>query len=205
MAEAGKIGAVILAGGKSRRMGENKAFLTLEGKTFLARISEQLGGFEEVLLSADSADKYECENLQVVEDIYPDCGPISGLYSALCVCRSDYLLAVSCDMPLFPKELAQYMSELVAGPYDAFVAVTRDERRQPLCTIYAKRAAGIIEQRIKIGRYSLLGALDNMYVLDIPLQHSPFPDDVALNINTPEQYAELARRADYTGSDYKDI
>ena len=81
------IGAVILAGGQSRRMGENKAFLTLREKTFLARISEQLSEVQEVLLSVDSASKYAEESFAAIEDLHPGCGPIGGIYSALRACR----------------------------------------------------------------------------------------------------------------------
>jgi len=188
------IGAVILVGGKSRRMGENKALLAIKGKTFLDQISGQANEFQEVLLSVDSADKYKHKNLARVEDLYPGCGPIGGIYSALCACRSDYLLVVSCDMPLFQKELAQYMSAFVADSYDAFVLVTREQRVQPLCAIYSKHAADILKEQIEAGNYRLLDALEKMRVKNIPLRHSVFPDEIVFNVNTPEEYAGFIRR-----------
>ena len=103
-------------------------------------------------------------------------------------------MAVSCDAPLFQKELAQYMSAFVTDSYDAFVLRTRDERIQPLCAIYSKSAADILQRQIIAGNYRLLDALASMRVQDIPLRHSVFPDDIVLNVNTPEEYAALVRR-----------
>ena len=189
-----KIGAVILAGGQSSRMRKDKVFLTLDGKTFLDHIVEQLSGFEEILLSVDSADKYDCKNLERVTDMYPNCGPISGLYSALRSCRSDYLLVLCCDIPLFTKDLAQYMSTFVDDYHDAFVLITREKYVLPLCAIYKKQAADILETQIKNGINRPLHALEKMRVRHIPLCDSVFEDDTVRGVNTPDEYAALLQR-----------
>ena len=193
------IGAVILAGGKSRRMGKNKAYLSIDGQTngqtFLSRLLSELKDFEEVLLSVDSAEKYKSENVKAVEDLYGDCGPIGGIYSALRFCRSDYLLALGCDMPLFQKEAAHYMSAFVDTHHDAFVLLTREERAEPLCAIYSKCAADILQAQIKSGNYRLTDALAKMRVKYIPLRHSIFPDTIAQGTNTKEEYSFLLRRS----------
>ena len=194
MSKQGKLGAVILAGGKSSRMGTDKAFLTFQGESFLTKISNQLNGFEEVLLSAGNAHKYENENFKIVEDIYPDCGPIGGIYSALRSCRSGYLLALSCDMPLFEENLAHYMSTFVDSSYDAFVLVNRQNFAQPQCAIYGAHVADILEAQITAGKYRLLDALEKMRVRYIPLRYTVFPDDIVQGVNTPEEYASLLRR-----------
>jgi molybdopterin-guanine dinucleotide biosynthesis protein A len=186
-----KIGAVILAGGKNSRMGENKAYLTLAGETFLARMTGQLSQFEELLISADNAGKYAEAGLAVVEDLHPECGPIGGIYSALCACRSDYLLVVSCDMPLFKKELAQYLTEFVSDSYDALVLSTRDGQIEPLCAIYAKHIKDIFKTQIEAGNYSMRGVLDKVRVCRVPIFDTDFPDEVVKNVNTPQEYQQL--------------
>jgi len=191
-----RIGALILAGGKSSRMGANKAYLRLGGKTFLARISEQLSEFEEVLLSVDKAGNDADQGLTLVEDMHPSTGPIGGLFSALRACRSDGLLAIGCDMPLFRKELWEYMSAFVDDGHDAFVLTSRSGQRQPLCAIYRVSAAQILEGQIEAGNYRLMDALDKMRVREIPLRHSVFPDEIAEGVNTPEEYAALVRRVE---------
>ena len=83
------IGALILAGGASRRMmGGNKAFLTLDGHAFVRRVMAQLAGFDECLLSVSDPAPYESLGLPIVRDAYPGCGPLGGICSALEVCQS---------------------------------------------------------------------------------------------------------------------
>ncbi|MCL2578757.1 MAG: molybdopterin-guanine dinucleotide biosynthesis protein B [Oscillospiraceae bacterium] len=196
MQSAHSLGAVILAGGKSRRMGENKAFLPLQGKPMVAHVADQLAEMDEVLLSVDYPDAYTGLGLDIIPDLYPDCGPINGILSALRVSRSDYLLAVSCDAPLFRKELAQYMAGWLDEHYDIFILVTRDGRMQPLCAIYGRGVCNVFEAQIKTGNYKIIDAFDKLRVRYVPLAHSAFPDEMLRGVNTPRAYAELVRRVD---------
>ena len=178
-------------------MGKDKAFLIFNGETFLSKITKELDGFDEILLSVDSAKGYESERFTVVEDMYPDCGPMGGIYSALTVCRSDYLLVLSCDIPFFENALAKYMCSFVEPSFDAFILTTRDKREQPLCAIYAKRIAPVLQQNIENGRYCLLAALDKsdkVSIAHVPIQKSSFSDDILININTPEDFISLQRQ-----------
>ncbi|MBQ3967871.1 MAG: NTP transferase domain-containing protein, partial [Lachnospiraceae bacterium] len=70
----------VLAGGKSSRMGKNKAFLEYENQTFIKRITKELGGFSEVLVSAAKKGDYESLGFGVVYDEHKDIGPIEGIY-----------------------------------------------------------------------------------------------------------------------------
>lgn len=188
------IGAVILAGGASRRMGCDKAMLRLEGKTFLERIALQLDDFDEMLLSVDDAEHYTDCQLPMVVDQFPERGPIGGLYSALRTCRSDWLFVISCDVPLFKRDLAEYLTSFVTDDYDAYVIATRDGWLQPLCAVYSKWAADILEAQIGSGNHSLIDALTQMRTKVIPLRHTAYPDEMVRNINTPGQYADLRRQ-----------
>ena len=118
--------AVILAGGKSSRMGRDKASLTLGNETFLQRIAAELDacGFQEKYVSLGSGSRYgmhEEENdtgtgekteihipvgWTAVRDRYRDCGPLGGIHAALSACRAEWALFVSCDTPLHRRELA---------------------------------------------------------------------------------------------------
>ena len=191
-------GAVILAGGMSRRMGRDKALLCLEGRTFLERVAESLSDFGEVLLSVsvNPSRRYERVRLRVVEDRTGDCGPMGGLYSALKICESQWLLAVSCDMPLLTREFAEYLFSYAENEHDAFVPVTRDGRAQPLCAVYAKRAAGVLEECLARGNRAITNALGKMKVKYIPLRHSLYADRTLWNVNTPEEYDALLREAE---------
>lgn len=188
------IGAVILAGGMSSRMGYNKAFLKLEGQTFLNRIANQLDYFREIMLSVDDAAAFKHCDIPIVEDIFPCCGPMGGLYSALRQCKTDWLFAISCDMPLFQYGLVEYLSTFISDDYDALIPVTRDGRIQPLCGIYSKYAADIFEELLNKRQYKMISAIECMKVKFVPLSHSAYEDETVSNINTPDQYAALCTK-----------
>ncbi len=189
------MGAVILAGGKSRRMdGIDKADLTIAGTTFLQTISNQLSLFDEVLLSVDRADRYHDCALPQVTDLYPGKGPLGGLLSALLQCQSAALLAVSVDMPLFNKGLAQYLQAFFHPGCDAVVSMTRDGRLHPLCAIYGKTAIPVLKECIAENCLRIQAAIARMNFVIAPLEHSAYGDEVLTNINTQKQYAELTRR-----------
>lgn len=187
------IGAVLLTGGKSRRMGQNKALLTIKGQTFLEHTIAQLADFDELFLSASDKFPYLSFGLPIVEDLMPDCGPMGGLYSSLCSCQSDWLLAVSCDMPLLDSGVLHYLLEFVSDAYDAFVITDRSGRIHPLCAVYSKKAAAVFKKYLSEGNYRLMAALESMRVKYVPLSHSIYPDTVLSNTNTPEDYAAIKR------------
>lgn len=188
------VGAVILAGGKSSRMnGRNKALLHLKGQSFLEKILRELSGFQEVLISADRMERYPQYQGMVVPDLFPGTGPIGGLYSSLSACKSDALLVVSCDMPLFSAQLGEYLLSYHASQWDALVLEDRSGRLQPLCGIYQKSSLPVLLEQLQSGNYKMLDLLARLRVKTVKLRYSAFPDTCVWNINSPEDYARLLR------------
>lgn len=157
-------GGVILAGGKSRRMGTNKAELKLNGVRFLDRLVYELSGFQELWVSVDDKRKHPEIEYPMVSDIYPDCGPMGGIYSALKTCESDALVVVSCDMPFFSKEIADKLCSDMGQETDAVITVTEDGRRHPLCGVYRKSCLSILEQCIGKQNYRMQDALGQLNI-----------------------------------------
>ncbi|GHV96173.1 hypothetical protein AGMMS50293_24930 [Spirochaetia bacterium] len=184
-------GAVILAGGRSRRMGTDKALLRWGEFTFLERILSQLEHFPEVLISAGEPGQYAEFGLPVIADIYPNRGPIGGLYSALKCCRSPFLLVLSCDTPLFERGLGEYLAALASDDFDAIVPMTCNGWRQPLCAVYAKTCTDILFAQIQAGNNRMRDALSLMRTRYIPMTELPYQDMVLSDINLPEQYHAL--------------
>ena len=87
-----RISAGILAGGKSKRMGEDKARLWHGGETFLAHLLRELREFDEVLLSVEDRRAWADAPCRVVEDQLPDFGPVEGIYQLLRAARNPYVL-----------------------------------------------------------------------------------------------------------------
>ena len=196
-----KIGAVILVGGKSRRMGADKAALTYEGQSFLERITKELGCFDEIVLSVGDNRKYKEFGLPVVKDIYPGCGPLGGLHAALCACKSDALFCIACDMPLFKMSLAEHICSKAEENFDAIVPVSMDGRIHPLCAVYKKTAAYVFAKQILSNDYKIIDAYERMKVLYVPLEETDRADTYLFNVNTPEEYKALSERtANYSVS-----
>ncbi len=104
-----KYGAVILAGGKSCRMGVPKSELQLNGTRFLDKLVYELSSLQEVMISVDDEKLHPEIEYPMVSDVVSGCGPMGGLYAALIKCTSDALAVVPCDVPLFSKALADKM------------------------------------------------------------------------------------------------
>jgi molybdopterin-guanine dinucleotide biosynthesis protein A len=186
-----EFGAVILVGGASRRMGRDKARLTIDGESFLEKIANELSGFNELLLSVNKPEQYADEKITRVTDIFNGCGPMDGLFSALTACRSDALLAVSCDLPLFQRALGERLCTLMTASCDAVVPVTGGGRFHPLCAVYGKSAATIFETQLKSGNYRLTDAFEKLAVRYVSVADEGFSEACLQNINTVEDYIAL--------------
>lgn len=185
-----KISAGILAGGKSSRMGKNKALLTINQRRFIDKIADELGSFSEVLISAADKGDYEDMGLEVVYDGHRDIGPIEGIYRILSAAKEEYVFICAADMPFITKELVQYMTEFVCSDYDCYV-MEDDEHIHPLCGIYSKRMLDKVCACIESGDYRLMRLLDSVRTKYIKLEYTSFDKRVVKNINTRAQYREL--------------
>lgn len=189
------IGAVVLAGGTGRRMGGVvKGDLLLEGKPFLARVANELSAYQERILSVGENGCYPEWEHSVVVDRRPDTGPLGGLCAALAACKSDALLAVCCDMPLFQAGMGAYLACFLSEDCDVVLSVDRAGWWHPLCAIYRKTALPVMEENLRHGRLRIRDSLDKLRVREAPLLHSAYPDEVLTNINTAQEYAALLRR-----------
>ena len=210
-----KIGCAILAGGKSSRMGTDKALLEYDGKQFIMQIAEELAWFNERIIARGSnsgfGDEIEC-NWKVIPDIFPDHGPISGLHVALSCCEADALFVVTCDMPLIKIELVRklclYMQKAddageqagedvddqVAGDicdtFDAVIAVGADGKIHPLCGVYRKSTLPVLEEQIVSNQNRVMAALKKLQVKYVTID-SPSETRQLANINTPQDYEIL--------------
>jgi molybdopterin-guanine dinucleotide biosynthesis protein A len=184
---------LLLAGGKSSRMGRDKARLLWEGSSFLSRIASQLDDFSEKYISLARAEELLPPSWKIVEDVYPGCGPVGGLHAALSVCRAPWLFAVSCDLPRLEKPLITYLMGFADETSDVVLPVTPDGRMHPLCAAYRKSLAGAFEAQLLSGNYRLQNALSPFRVRRIPIGAEHGYAGMLANINTPEDYQSLLR------------
>jgi molybdopterin-guanine dinucleotide biosynthesis protein len=186
------IRTAILCGGKSSRMGSNKAFLEYNGTTFVERIKDELSKDFEVVISAAKSGEYDYLGLPVFIDEHEDIGPIEGIYQILKNIDNDYAFVCAVDMPFVNRNLVSFMIEFISSDYECYV-VKDDERIQPLCAIYSKKILPIIEERIRTGKYRLIDILNNSRTKYIELKYTCFDKNIVRNVNTPEEYKSLSR------------
>lgn len=186
-------GALILAGGKGRRMeGKNKALLQWEAQTFLSRLESVLYNFDEKLISLQDASWLGDSSFSPVFDQEADHGPLEGLRCALSLCKSDALLVVACDMPLFSAELANALINADKG-YDAMICQDRLGNLHPLCGIYSKQCLPVIESLVLQGDYRVSSVFKAVHGTTFPFETSGFSDALLSNVNTPEALECLHR------------
>ena len=192
------ITGVVLGGGKSRRMGQDKRGLEWEGVKFLDKICFIMGElFDEVLLVTATED-YSCGHLPVrlVTDAIPQKGSLGGLYTGIKEASHPFAFVVACDMPFLNLSL---ISRLCALPECDVLMVRLSAGLQPLHGRYSKRCSPIIEQMIQEGSFRIQSLVDHSSLSVQIIEESMFQDIDPycysfLNINTPSDL-EFARKA----------
>lgn len=187
----------IIAGGRSRRMGRDKALVKLHGRPMLAHVIERVSGLgqaQTLLVSNDHA-AHARFSLPMVRDSLPDAGSLGGIYTALMHSRHGHTLVVACDMPTLSPALLAYMLELrEEGEYDVIVPRVAGYP-QGLHAVYSQACVAPIRSKIEAGRLKVIGFHDQVRVryLDEDEWHPLDPTGQALsNVNTPEELAAAA-------------
>ena len=181
-------GAVILAGGRSRRMGQCKAELVLGGETLLARTVRQLADFPELWLSANDPELAEGFPVLLAADRYPDAGPLAGIEAALSATDTDALVCFPCDLPNLTAELPRLLAERFSPELDALVLADSTGRLHPLCGVYHRRALAAIRRQLEQGQRRVLDLLPHLRWASLS---GEIPDRVLYNLNTPEDLLRL--------------
>jgi molybdopterin-guanine dinucleotide biosynthesis protein A len=138
---------VILAGGKSRRMGEDKRFLTVGTATLLDRCrSAMMSVFSEVLIvTAQDSPPLEGNGCRVYQDLIPDCGSLGGLYTGLKMATGSRIFIVACDMPFLNQEMIRFF--INRDPEADVVMGRLPSGLQPLHAVYGKGALPVLERK----------------------------------------------------------
>jgi molybdopterin-guanine dinucleotide biosynthesis protein A len=205
MAGSPDVTAFILAGGKSRRMGRDKAFVDFKGRPLLTRALEVARSVAQDVRIVGGGDR-DTQKLEsyapVVEDIFPDRGPLGGIHSALRASRTELNLMLAVDMPFVSSRFLQYLideariDEPLAAAQASVVVPRAGGRRQPLCAIYQRDFADAAEAALRAGRnrIDLLFEVVKTRVLEEEeMASAGFSSDLFRNLNTPQELEEEQR------------
>jgi molybdopterin-guanine dinucleotide biosynthesis protein A len=132
--------SIILAGGKSSRLGQNKVLQIIDGKSLIQWVVDRLAVLStEIIIATASGEAIPCSSaveIQTVADIYPGKGPLVGIYSGLIASSSSRAIVVGCDTPFLSTGLLEYMTQICSA-FDVVVPRIKD-RLEPLCAVYSK-------------------------------------------------------------------
>jgi molybdopterin-guanine dinucleotide biosynthesis protein A len=186
---------IILSGGKSIRMGENKAFIEIEGIPIIQRIYNVFKNmFSEIIIVTDRKDLFLDFDATIYSDLIPNSGVLGGLYTGLFFSSFLHSFCVACDMPFLQKPVITYLTQQI-NDYDVIVPRTHDGL-QPLHAIYSKNCITPIKNTIDRNHYKLVDIypLIKMKIIEEQEFIALDPNRRSfININTPEEL-RLARK-----------
>ena len=180
---------VILAGGKSSRMGSDKALLDLNGKPFIRHIADVFRQFfTTILISADDDALYSFLDVPVITDIVKNSGPLGGIHSGLKHSHPRDIFIVACDMPFIEPDAVTSLLSICPGKDVVIFSV--DGQIQPLFGLYRKTCLPLIEEHLGRGQYAVLGCLEKLQTVTVAI---PSPTIAVApgslrNINSSEDY-----------------
>jgi molybdopterin-guanine dinucleotide biosynthesis protein A len=189
------ITGIILSGGKSIRMGENKAFIKIEGAPIINRIYALFKElFQEIIIVTDQKELFANFNSNIYSDLIPNKGVLGGLYTGIFFSNFHYSFCVACDMPFIKKSLVQYLIKNIKDE-DVIVPRTKDGL-QPLHAIYSKNCLDPIKRIIEQGKYKIIDFynLVNLKIVEENDFVSLDPHrESFINMNTPEELLSVKK------------
>jgi molybdopterin-guanine dinucleotide biosynthesis protein A len=200
-----EISGIILAGGKGLRLGRDKALETINGRDLLHRVVSRLSFLEsDIVIVATEKQRLswfgDYPGVKIVTDIYPDKGPLGGIYTGLVTSDTRYNLVVACDMPFLSQPLLGYMVQLSAN-FD-LVIPRWNGLVEPLHAVYSKDCLAAMESTLKQGILSVTKLLSLVRVRYVEAEEIERFDPKHLsffNVNTEADLAmakEIAREID---------
>jgi molybdopterin-guanine dinucleotide biosynthesis protein A len=199
------ITAVILCGGKSTRMKQNKSFLQLGNQTAIERaVCLMKSQFGNVVIVANEPEAYQFLGLQIFSDIYPNRGPLAGIHSALVNTLTDKLFIISCDIPLITANIVRFIVDYPSQK--TIIVPIADGFVQQLCGVYSKDCLPTVERILlddqetenrhthqhhrKCKIIALLNEL-NAEQIDLEKLFPEYQQHSFLNMNYPEDYEKI--------------
>ena len=185
-----QISAGILAGGRSSRIGQNKAFLPWRDSSFLEQTIAACRDFAPVLLSVDRAERFAGVPCPMVEDELQNFGPVEGIYQLLRASQTPYMLIVATDMPYLDSAFLARLAGRVTAQMEALVLRVHGQL-EPLCSVYSKAALPVLAQMRRQQIHQIRVLYPQIRTAYVELAALGAPERLVENINTPDEYQAL--------------
>ena len=193
---------IVLAGGRSRRLGRDKAVEPFGGKPLIRRVIEGIKPLtDEIVVVVADAARGEALPLgpkhRVAIDTYPDCGSLGGIFTGLSAARNPWGLVVACDMPFLNRQLFLHLESL-REDCDAVVPMP-GEYPEPTHALYSKTCLPYIEAKLQARDLKISGFFNDVrvqYVSEAEVRHFDPELHSFFNVNSPEDLARALALAD---------
>jgi molybdenum cofactor guanylyltransferase len=173
----------VLAGGRSSRMGRDKALLPLDGETMIDRVAGLVGAVAGSVMVIGPPGRYP--GYRTTTDKIENCGPLGGVYTALAVSQADWNLITACDMPELTAALLEDLFRAAESSGADAVMPESAAGLDPLCAVYHRRCAAAAWSAIHRKIFRM-----HDFVSTLRMQPLPVADARVLkNVNTPEEWA----------------
>ena len=183
------VSVFVLAGGKSTRMGTDKALLMFEGRTLLDRALETARRVSRDVVIAGDPQKYS-SFAPCIPDVYTQCGPLGGINAALRSTQTEFNVMLAVDLPFVTGELLQFLLDRARVAKTAVVTIPRAAYGlQPLCAVYRRVFAMKSEQALQARRYKIDASFDwtaTRVISEDALRAAGFSPHMFRNLNTPQ-------------------
>ena len=197
------ITGVIVAGGRSRRMGgKPKALLPFPKLPLIQlQVEEMSKCCDELLVITDNPALFEPVvkgSARIIPDTYPGLGPLGGLVTAMSHCKGEYIWLVGCDMPYISSKAAVAMKETLANSHADAIVPVEEGMVHPLHAIYRISCKGAAETTLANQQFSMMAFLSKVACLEVApsyYESHGIPFDFTINMNTPSEYEQALPRA----------
>lgn len=189
------VSAFILAGGKSSRMGRDKALLSLDGQTLLERAQKLVRTVTGDVSIVGPRERYGPE---AIEDVYQGRGPLGGIHAALAASKSELNLVLSVDTPFLDPKFLRWMIEEATRAATTVTVPCTGGRFQPLCAVYRREFLPLAEAALRVGRNKIDPLFCHTTVRRIEeeeLKRLAFDARMFDNLNTPAEFARAQKRS----------
>jgi molybdopterin-guanine dinucleotide biosynthesis protein A len=186
----------VLAGGKSTRMGKDKAALPFGGKTLLDTALAVVRAVAQEAYIVGSPELYSGYG-PTFADIFPGCGPLGGIHTALSHTKTEFNLVLGVDTPFLSTKLLAYLAERALASRAMVTAPVIKAYPQPLCAVYTRDFLSIAGTALKAGHYKIVPLFPEGRVLlieEAELARFAFTAEMFDNLNTPEDLEHARHR-----------
>ncbi len=186
---------IILAGGKSRRMGTEKGLLKLGDKHMVEFAIEVLRKVCDQILIIENSNAYHFLGYPVFPDIFPNSGPMGGIYTGLVNSKNNLNLVLSCDMPFIKPEL---LADLIKNSEtkDIVVPWHGGHKFEPMCALYHKNAKAVFLKFMQENNFKIPDTFEQLkthpFLINKSLPY--FSSELFFNVNSKEEFAVLQKR-----------